>query len=79
MRVDAELLGRAEAKAALLGMDRAQYVRSLIEEDVAGGCDEGRREFASEDLAGMYEGLGVGAGNQVVREQLGRRATGSGW
>ena len=77
--MDAELLGKAEARAARLGLDRAKYVRSLIEEDLAeGAAEELPREFASEDLAGMYEGPGRAAINAVVRERLRRRTT-EGW
>jgi hypothetical protein len=78
LRIDAELLGKAEARAARLGLDRAKYVRTLIEEDLAGGVAETPRRFASEDLAGMYEGSGRAASNAVVRERLRRRITGGG-
>lgn len=66
LRLDAELMGKAEARALQLGLDRAKYVRSLIEEDVS---MRGRmpHQFASEDLAGIYEGAGVVADNPMVR------------
>lgn len=78
LRLDPELLGKAEARAARLGLDRAKYVRSLIEEDLAAGDAETPHKFASEDLAGMYEGPGIAATNTVVREQLRRNITGDG-
>lgn len=74
IRLDPELLGRAEARAARLGLDRAKYVRSLIEEDLARGSGESRRKFASEDLAGSYEGSGRSASNMEARERLRKRA-----
>ena len=76
LRMDAELLGKAEAKAARLGLDRAKYVRALIEEDLAEGTGEVSHKFASEDLAGMYDGPGQAACNAVVRERLRRKITG---
>ena len=78
LRMDAELLGKAEARAARLGFDRAKYVRTLIEEDLAEGARETPRKFASEDLAGMYEGPGQAACNAVVRERFRRKITGGG-
>jgi len=76
--MDAELLGKAEARAARLGLDRAKYVRTLIEEDLAEGDTETPRKFASEDLAGMYEGPGRAVSNAIVRECLRRKITGGG-
>jgi hypothetical protein len=76
LRMDAELLGKAEARAAGLGLDRAKYVRTLIEEDLAGGAGEVPHKFASEDLAGMYEGPGLAACNAVVRERIRRKING---
>ncbi len=78
LRMDAELLGKAEARAARLGLDRAKYVRTLIEEDLAEGAGEAPCKFASEDLAGMYEGPGQAACNAVVRERIQRKITGGG-
>jgi len=78
LRMDAELLDKAEARAARLGLDRAKYVRALIEEDLAGGSAGTPHTFASEDLAGMYEGPGRPADNAAVRERLRRRITGEG-
>ena len=73
LRLEAELLGRAEARALQLGLDRAKYVRSLIEEDLAAQGPSPHR-FACEDLAGMYEGSGLAADNQAVRSRLRARA-----
>lgn len=74
IRIDADLLGKAEARAARLGLDRAKYVRSLIEEDLSQAPAAPSRTFASEDLAGIYEGNGHSATNTVVRERMRRRA-----
>jgi len=70
LRLDPDLLGKAEARAARLGLDRAKYVRSLIEEDLAGASPAAHRKFVSEDLVGMYEGSGTAATNDSVRERL---------
>ena len=70
LRLDPDLLGKAEARAVHLGLDRAKYVRLLIEEDLKGNPAAPRRKFASEDLAGMYEGPGITADNATVREHL---------
>ncbi|MCP5534405.1 MAG: hypothetical protein H7A49_13855 [Akkermansiaceae bacterium] len=72
LRIDPVLLEKAEARAARLGVDRAQYVRSLIEEDVAEGSGKPVSRFASSDLAGLYEGSGKAATNQEVRNRLRR-------
>jgi hypothetical protein len=76
VRIDPVLLEKAEARAARLGLDRANYVRSLIEEDLAAGREERNRGFVSMDLAGIYEGSGQTATNDEVRKRmrLGRRA-----
>lgn len=70
LRLDAELLSKAEARAARLGLDRAKYVRSLIEEDLATPQTAAQQKFASEDLVGMYEGNGTAATNAIVRERM---------
>ena len=72
LRIDPVLLEKAEARAARLGVDRAQYVRSLIEEDVAEGSGKPVSRFASSDLAGLYEGSGKAVTNQEVRNRLRR-------
>jgi hypothetical protein len=76
LRLDPELMGRAEARAARLGLDRAKYVRSLIEEDLATPPAAAQRKFASEDLAGMYEGPGTAATNAHVHAQLRKSSSG---
>jgi hypothetical protein len=73
LRLDPVLLAKAEARAARLGMDRAKYVRSLIEEDLAPGGKTAGSGFASSDLAGMYEGGGKAATNQETRARLRRK------
>jgi hypothetical protein len=72
VRIDPVLLQKAEARAARLGVDRAQYVRSLIEEDVTGKAEQRTARFTSSDLAGMYEGTGKAATNQETRKRLRR-------
>jgi len=78
VRIPVDLLGRAEARAHRLGLDRAKYVRQLIEKDieVAAGEEKSRRRFTSEDLAGSFRLGGHPAINLRVREQLARRALG---
>ena len=73
LRMSPALLEKAEAKAARLGVDRAKYLRSLIEEDLATGAKKSESNFASSDLAGMYEGDGKAATNQETRVHLGRK------
>lgn len=74
IRLDPALLGKAEARAAKMGLDRAKYVRALIEEDLAGAARVSSRKFASEDLAGMYVGSGQAATNAIARTRLQQRA-----
>lgn len=53
VRVSPDLLAKAEARAAQLGLDRGQYVRALIEQDLTARTKESRkRRFASEDFIG---------------------------
>ncbi len=73
LRLDPALLEKAEARAARLGLDRAKYVRSLIEEDLATGGQKTGSVFVSSDLAGIYEGGGKAATNQETRAQMRRR------
>ena len=73
LRLDPVLLERAEARAARRGVDRAKYVRSLIEEDLASGENQTGPGFASSDLAGMYDGSGKAATNQETRAQMRRK------
>lgn len=72
LRMDAALLAKAEAKAMRLGLDRAKYVRSLIEDDLGSGAKK-TPGFASSDLAGLYEGSGKAATNQETRARLRRK------
>ncbi|MCH7227541.1 type II toxin-antitoxin system antitoxin, RelB/DinJ family [Haloferula sp. A504] len=73
VRIDPALLEKAEARAARLGLDRAKYVRTLIEEDLAAGDEPSGPGFASSDLAGIYEGTGKAATNDEARARLRRR------
>ena len=75
IRVPPVLLSQADAKAARCGMDRTQYVRHLIESDLA--MDESARlgKFQSEDLAGRFRLGGFSATNERVREQWRNRQT----
>jgi hypothetical protein len=74
VRLPADLHDKAKARAIRLGLDRAKYVRSLIEDDISAGDGEKARCFASEDLAGLYEIGPVAATNTEVRERLRNRA-----
>jgi predicted DNA-binding protein len=70
LRIPPDLLSKAEARAAQLGLDRAKYVRGLIEEDLARKEDSPKHTFASEDLLGS---VSIGEGpytNQRVREVM---------
>jgi len=80
VRVSHDLLSRAEARAVSLGLDRAKYVRTLIEEDLAAARDEGGRGFVSEDLVGVYTATepGGSASNARVREVMKKRQSGKG-
>ena len=73
VRIPPHLLSKAEARATRLGLDRAKYVRSLIEEDLAKDQPEPKRKFASEDLIGCYKGSGKPATNAVVRGMMKQR------
>jgi len=73
LRLEPDLLARAEARAARLGVDRTKYVRSLIEEDLASGGKKTGSGFASSDLAGMYEGSGNAATIQETRARMRRK------
>jgi len=76
VRLPPDLHDKAEARAARLGLDRAKYVRSLIEDDILEGAREKHRSFASEDLVGLYQNGSVAATNGSVRERLRNRAAG---
>ena len=75
VRISPELVAKADARAAELGLDRGKYVRSLIEQDV-NARRRGRKKhvFASEDFIGSvplargpYENRRV---RELVRERL---------
>ena len=70
MRIDPGLLAKAEARAVRLGLDRAGYVRSLIEEDLRTAKGHSSRQFVSEDLVGAFRLGGKSATNARVREKL---------
>ncbi|MGH9252975.1 MAG: hypothetical protein ACRD3C_00230 [Vicinamibacterales bacterium] len=74
VRVPPELMAKADARAAQLGLDRGKYVRTLIEQDVVIGAKEARkRRFASEDFIGSVP-LGRGPyTNRRVRALVGER------
>lgn len=74
VRIAPELLAKAEARASQLGLDRARYVRNLIERDLENDADAPQRHFASEDLVGRFRLGGQSAGNDRVREQLKARS-----
>jgi len=74
VRVPPELIAKADARAAQLGLDRGKYVRALIEQDVASKARGSRkRRFASEDFIGSTP-LGRGPyTNRRVRAIVGER------
>ena len=75
VRIPPQLLSKAEARAARLGLDRAKYVRGLIEQDLSLETKQPKRKFASEDLIGSVT-LGKGPyTNQRVRELMRARVT----
>ncbi len=73
VRLPSDLHDKAQARANRLGLDRAKYVRSLIEDDLSEGDGANLRSFASEDLVGLYENGNVSATNASVRERLRNR------
>jgi hypothetical protein len=76
VRIPVDLLGRAETRAHRLGLDRAKYVRQLIEQDIAAADREKTSGggFVSEDLAGSFRLGGRSATNRRVRERLRARS-----
>jgi hypothetical protein len=74
VRIAPDLLSKAEARAVQLGLDRAAYVRSLIEHDLENPRAPSRHRFASEDLVGAFRLGGESATNGRAREALRRRS-----
>jgi hypothetical protein len=72
VRLLSSLLVKVDRKAAALGRTRAEYVRQVLEEDVAAGAPQPRR-FACLSLKGRYA-LGGGSDNAAVRRALAGRA-----
>jgi superfamily II RNA helicase len=72
VRIAPGLLAKAEARAVRLGLDRAGYVRSLIEHDLKTSAARSLGQFASEDLVGAFRLGGKSATNRVVRKTLKR-------
>jgi hypothetical protein len=78
VRVPPELMAKADARAAQLGLDRGKYVRSLLEQDLADSAqDKKPRRFASESFIGSAP-LGRGPYTNrrvraIVRERLSAR------
>lgn len=75
VRVSPDLVAKADARAAELGLDRGKYLRSLIEQDVSAAARGRRkRKFVSEDFIGSVP-LGLGPyTNRRVRAILGEQA-----
>jgi hypothetical protein len=69
LRIPPDLLAKADARAAELGLDRGKYVRGLIEHDVTtAGRARRKRSFRSDDFIGS---VALGRGpytNRRVRE-----------
>jgi predicted DNA-binding protein len=74
VRLPEELHQKAEARAMRLGLDRAKYVRALIEGDVSEAARNAQSTFASEDLVGLYEIGAESATSVSVRQRLQARA-----
>ena len=74
VRIAPGLLAKAEARAVRLGLDRAGYIRSLIEHDLETSTRPVPRQFASEDLAGAFRLGGESATNRRTRTTLNRRS-----
>src|SRR5688500_2220875 len=70
VRVAPDLWAKAERRAVQLGLDRAGYVRSLIEEDLKTASKKSGHRFASEDLVGAFQLGGGSATNERVRKRL---------
>ena len=70
VRIEPSLLAKAEARAARLGLDKAKYVRGLIERDLSDSNGQTRRKFGSEDLVGKFRLGGEPASNARVRARL---------
>jgi uncharacterized protein len=66
VRIAPELLAKAEQRALQLGLDRARYVRSLIQEDLKAAKGKPGCRFASEDLVGAFRLGGSSATNERV-------------
>ena len=75
IRIPPRLLARAEAKAALLGLDREKYLLSLVAKDVVEPEPKRKHKFASEHLIGCYTSPvpGESATNARVREVMRQR------
>ena len=72
LRVPPNLLAKADARAARLGLDRATYVRDLIRHDVDVG-DRQPHRFSSADLVGKFTGSPGSATNTQTRETMRQR------
>jgi hypothetical protein len=78
VRVPPELMAKADARAAQLGLDRGKYVRSLLEQDLADSAQERKPwRFASESFIGSTP-LGRGPYtnrrvHRIVRERFSTR------
>ena len=75
VRVSPDLVAKADARAAELGLDRGKYLRSLIEQDLSASRRRRRtRKFTSEDFIGSVPlALGPYTNRRVrdiVRERL---------
>ncbi|MGH7945390.1 MAG: hypothetical protein ACREH8_20700 [Opitutaceae bacterium] len=75
VRVRPDLLAKAEARAAQLGLDRGKYVRDLIERDLS-QATKVKRKFASEDFIASVPLAAGPYTNRQVREAVGARLRG---
>jgi hypothetical protein len=72
VRVRPDLLAKAEARAAQLGLNRGKYVRDLIERDVS-QAEGSAHKFASEDFIASVPLGGGPYTNPRVREAVRKR------
>lgn len=74
VRLSATEIGSCDARAAEMGLNRTDYIRYLIRQDLEHKhVGSRRRRFASRDLVGKF-GIGSGSTNQAVRLAVARRA-----
>ena len=66
-------LAKLDRRAAEAGRERAEYVRTLIDEDLQKVHKPSRHVFASQDLAGIVAVSTAPKDNQFVRQTIKQR------